>query len=98
MSKDNEDDLLKKIHKYSSNHREMVLTSPFCGCFSCQDSFILPRNIKKWVDKGNTAVCPRCGVDAILPGLGLGVSITEGFLTQMYNYWFKNPVPNTDGK
>ena len=34
-----------------------------------------------------TAICPYCGVDAVI-GESSGVSITKEFLERMHNKWF----------
>ena len=88
-------DIIKKMYKFSSNHRELILNSPFCGCFHCRNSCIMVRDIVEWVDNGKTAICPKCGVDAILPGI-LEVPVTEGFLDQMNRYFFQQRIKDSD--
>jgi hypothetical protein len=39
-----------------------------CGCFHCLATF-RAETIHEWVDTGKTALCPRCGVDAVLPNV-----------------------------
>ena len=51
-------------------HREDVLGSTVCGCFYCCAEFE-PGEIHEWVDAdeqglGQTALCPRCGIDAVI--------------------------------
>jgi hypothetical protein len=46
--------------------------SEACGCIACE-RIHFPSEIVHWVDEG-TAVCPHCGVDAVvgsLPGFRL---------------------------
>jgi len=38
------------------------------GCYFCLCSFA-PREVTRWADDGSTALCPRCGADAVLPGV-----------------------------
>jgi hypothetical protein len=88
-------------HRYSSNHRESVLGSDLCGCFYCLSIFA-PSEIKDWVDakedeidindKGQTALCPRCGIDSVL-GSASGYPIKREFLKKMNKYWFQRTVP-----
>jgi hypothetical protein len=83
------DEELKDAHKHSSDHRIEVLASDSCGCFYCLASFP-PSEIKEWIDGGQTALCPRCGIDSVLGssrfGAGLGISPT--FLAEMHELWF----------
>ena len=39
-----------------------------CSCFYCGKRFN-PKEIKEWTDKGQTAICPHCGIDAVGYGL-----------------------------
>ncbi|OWK39493.1 hypothetical protein FRUB_06056 [Fimbriiglobus ruber] len=37
--------------------------------------------------EGNTALCPKCGIDSVI-GTGSGYPVTAEFLEQMYEKWF----------
>lgn len=63
-----------------------------CGCFYCCGEFE-PCEIREWVDEGEdglgrTALCPRCGVDAVI-GSASGYPITQEFLARMRASWFR---------
>lgn len=73
-------------HKHSTKHREKVQRSQMCGCFHCC-RFFKPIEILKWVDNGETAICPFCGIDSII-GSNSNYRLTTNFLTEMRNYWF----------
>lgn len=75
-----------EVHKYSSNNRKYLLKSNICGCFSCLRIFS-SYNITEWINSENTALCPYCGIDSIIPE-NSGYPITTEFLTKMNNYWF----------
>jgi hypothetical protein len=87
-------------HRDSSNHRESVLSSDVCGCFYCL-SIYPPSEIRDWVDAkkdetninetGQTALCPRCGIDSVL-GSESGYPINRKFLQKMNDYWFQRTV------
>lgn len=74
-------------HKHSSRHREEILSSANCGCFYCLSIFE-PQSIKEWVDHGQTALCPKCGIDSIL-GSNSGFPINMEFLMEMRKHWFE---------
>ena len=80
------DDIIE-AHKYSINHRSKILKDEKCGCFYCLQIFS-PTEIIEWIDdESGTAICPYCGIDAII-GESSGFPITEEFLLKMKNYWF----------
>lgn len=69
------------------------MASVICGCFYCSSTFE-PGDIGEWVDAaedgdglGQTALCPHCGVDAVL-GSQSGYPITPEFLATMHRHWF----------
>lgn len=59
---------IEKFPKYSRRNREAVSNSDVCSCYFCLGSFSTS-DISDWADDGDTAICPHCDVDAILPGL-----------------------------
>ena len=87
---------LKEAHQWCKNHRVEVLAGRSCGCFYCQAIF-LTDEISTWIDDEQTAVCPRCGVDAVLPASILDEfedrfigDPTAQFLWDMSQYWFSD--------
>jgi len=83
---------LEAAHRRSIFHRAEILASGRCGCFDCLSIFA-PAEIPQWTDADKaeakwTALCPRCGIDAVL-GDGLGYPITTDFLGQMHARWFE---------
>ncbi len=73
-------------HVWSSHHKTEVDKSEVCGCFKCLALF-RPSEVAEWCDAGLTALCPRCGIDAVLPSAS-GVSLKPEFLKEMQAYWF----------
>ena len=80
------DHRLEQAHKYCGWHREEILASDECGCFYCMELF-RPDEINEWVDDGQTAMCPRCGIDSVL-GSRSGFPLDRPFLEEMNRYWF----------
>ena len=86
---------LESIHQQSSRHRDLLARSEHAGCFYCQLLFD-PAEIMDWVDgpqldtddttDGVTALCPRCGIDAVLPSAT--VVLTAALLAEMNAFWF----------
>jgi len=76
-----------EAHKFSSGNREQLLRDERCGCFYCLAVFS-PREIERWLKEGpGTAVCPHCGIDAVI-GEGSGFPVTREFLEKMKGQWF----------
>ena len=84
--------LLRVLHKQSSHHRADIERSDLCGCFYCLITFP-PGEITDWCDRrdahdpGQTALCPRCGIDSVL-GSASGHPITPPLLAAMQRAWF----------
>ena len=76
---------LEQAHKSCSYHKEEILISNLCGCFS-----FLPLEIVEWFEEniefGETAVCPKCRIDSVLSS---EFPITDKyFLNEMNKHWF----------
>jgi len=79
------DDIIS-AHKFCTNNKIGLLSDNLCGCFYCLTIFE-PTKINFWLEPENTAICPYCGIDAVI-GVYSGYPITSEFLKKMRNYWF----------
>ena len=70
----------------ASAHRVHLEASTRCACFFCFRTFAV-RDITSWIDKNQTALCPGCGLDAVI-GNGAGRSIDDRFLRGMHAHFF----------
>jgi HEAT repeat protein len=82
---------IRDAHKHSIKHRQEIVSSTRCGCFYCCRRFA-PSEISIWTDndsrgEGQTALCPKCGIDSVI-GDQSGYEITVDFLLLMRGYWF----------
>ena len=77
---------VKVAHGYCTNNRENLKNGTKCGCFYCTQIFSA-EEITDFTDNGKTALCPYCGVDAVI-GESSGFPITKEFLNKMKDYWF----------
>lgn len=82
---DGQYDLLH-AHRFSSGNRKYLEDNTVCGCFCC-GRFFRGRDITEWLDNNETARCPFCGTDSILPE-NCGHPVTKEFLEQMKKLWF----------
>lgn len=78
-------------HSAMKNRRHQQ-TSNEAVCFHCANLF-RASDVKEYTDSGETALCPKCGVDAVLfesSGHPMNLDFAEGAM----KYWFgKQPTP-----
>jgi len=67
------------------NHYEEIMASRFVGCIYCLMIYA-PKSVVEWTDEGTTAICPICGVDAVIP-MSLE-RVNSEFLKDMRKHWF----------
>ena len=89
---------LESVHKFCSRNSELLARSEHAGCFYCQALFD-PGEIKDWVggrqvdigdaEKGVTALCPHCGIDAVLPSAA-PITLSASLLAEMRQHFFDN--------
>ena len=72
-------------HEYCMFNRRLLEHDKRCGCFHCLKVFDTKK--LEWVDFDLTALCPYCGIDAVI-GESAGYPFTEEFLKKMRDYWF----------
>ncbi|MCH5180839.1 MAG: hypothetical protein J1F32_06475 [Erysipelotrichales bacterium] len=77
---------LEKLHAYSSNNKELIDRSNKCYCFHCK-SELDSKDVHDYIDEGKTALCPKCGIDSIIPD-SIDEEINEIIIVEMNNYWF----------
>lgn len=56
---------LSELYKTSFRNKNDVMQSEICGCFYCLSVF-KSTQVVKYVDAGQTALCPSCSVDSVL--------------------------------
>jgi hypothetical protein len=69
-------------HQDSIRNRSAIFKIGSCSCFFCMRRFGASL-ITEWTDGGDTAICPHCGIDSLLPG---NVGTEE--LYRMNERWF----------
>jgi NAD-dependent SIR2 family protein deacetylase len=57
-----------------------------CACYHCLKVFE-SQEISVWTDKGETALCPYCQVDAVIPESPT-YNLSKETLTKLNEYWF----------
>jgi hypothetical protein len=75
----------ERLHSYSSRHRKEILAAKSVDCFYCR-KILSPIEIVEWIDGNETARCPACGVDSVIP-MNFTPDIAEEVLLKMKEYW-----------
>lgn len=77
---------LEKIHDYSSKNKDLIEKSDKCYCFSCK-KVMNSNEVTRYLAIENTALCPYCGIDAIIPDY-IDEEINNELIEHMNKYWF----------
>jgi hypothetical protein len=89
MNSSNQDSMMV-ANMHATCNRAEIEKSTLCYCYCCCNSFG-PDEIKEWINEfkliGETAICPKCGIDSVL-GDSCGMDLTEEFLEELRKYWF----------
>ena len=78
----------KLYHSHTIRNRNEINQSEYCHCISCLKSYPSPIVINFIKDGvGETALCPYCGIDAVI-GDACGLVINQEILTSLNKRWF----------
>ncbi|MEA4870734.1 MAG: cytoplasmic protein [Christensenella sp.] len=76
-----------RAHTRCANNKTELTGARTCGCIYCLRIFS-PGEIVEWWDEHEvTAVCPYCGIDAVIADTA-DFPVTKPFLKEMRQYWF----------
>ena len=78
---------------HTIENKKQVLASQTCRCANCLATFS-GAEVTEFTDKGKTAVCPKCGVEAVLPDCVEGLD--DQLLQEIHDYWFEDDDDTTD--
>lgn len=89
MSAMTKSELVASASKLAMENQAALMAAPRCGCYHCTLVF-QPSDINEWVSDagGRTALCPRCGVDSVIPETEATGPLTEEVLQAARNAWF----------
>lgn len=75
------------LHKFCTDNKSLILSQEQAACFHCKQ-FIKSEDISEYWDQGKTAVCPKCGVDALIPKIIDSIQISKSTLESMCKFYF----------
>ena len=79
---------LRQAYEHSRSNRRFMVSGADCHCFHCLHAFSAEQ-ISDWVDNGETALCPNCGVDAVLSGQA--DCLSEELIGELHAAYFDGP-------
>jgi len=84
--------ILNDTHRFCGGHRDSIQKSNLVGCFYCCQIYPA-KEVNEWIDEingiGQTALCPKCGIDSILGDYDVKI-LDKEFLEKMRTRWFGN--------
>ena len=72
----------KSAPEISKDNRHRFQPDADCGCYFCLTVF-KGSEITDWIDKEQTALCPRCMLDAVIPNCS-----DKDYLIEQHKKWF----------
>lgn len=75
------DDIIANYFSLITNNKTKLLEENSC-CY-CLRNNITKDSIKEWTDWQQTAICPHCSIDSIIPGV-----IDKAVLAKVSEYYF----------
>lgn len=69
-------------------NKSQLASASKAGCYQCGAIFD-PKEITEYTDQGDTAVCPKCSEDAVIPE-SVTLKITTDYLKSVKEFWTGN--------
>ena len=77
---------ISEASEYSIRNREGLVPGTQSACYYCLNVYPA-EEVTEFTDAGDTALCPYCGIDAVLPQHA-GYSFERDNLEAMRAFWF----------
>lgn len=70
---------------FATSNKQDLMKSDKAGCYYCRK--IYPASeVKEFIEGEDTALCPKCGIDSVLPDSVYDLSIEK--LRELHQFWF----------
>jgi hypothetical protein len=81
-----EKEKIKAAIKFATTNKKALEISEKAGCYYCLK--IYPANeVTDFLEVEDTALCPHCGIDSVLPGKS-PYELTSETLKELNKFWF----------
>lgn len=77
---------IPEAHEHSIYNRVALTESKDAACYYCRTIFSATE-VSEFTDDGETALCPHCGVDSVLPEKA-GYPLNYMTIRALHQYWF----------
>lgn len=77
---------IPEAHEHSIYNREALSKSKEAACYYCRTIFPA-HEVSEFTDDDETALCPHCGVDSVLPDTA-GYPLNYMTIRALHQYWF----------
>ena len=77
---------MKQMHSHTLRNRKEIEASHSCVCISCCEIFPASE-VVDYIDEGETALCPICGIDAVI-GDCTGISMDRETINELHKEYF----------
>lgn len=77
---------IKLAIKFATSNKDALGKSKYAACYYCQQVF-LANEVVEFLEVENTALCPKCGIDSVLPDTS-GYEFTKENLLELHKFWF----------
>lgn len=77
---------VQKFNKLSIKNKEELKNHKDCSCYHCLKVFRTTEvtNYCEELDGSETAICPHCGIDSLVPG-----NVSKEILKSAHKFWFE---------
>lgn len=72
--------------EYATSNVEALRESEQAACYYCMKIYSA-LEVVEFIPEENTAICPKCGIDSVLPGT-CGIEFSEENLNIINDYYF----------
>ncbi len=76
--------MIETAIQLSMRNKKALLTNDKAGCYHCLEIFNV-NEIKSYTDQGETALCPKCNIDAVISGSS--IDLNKQKLEEIKKYW-----------
>ncbi len=80
--------VLNSMHRAHFTGAGRVLPVTRYGCYYCREIYLVAdKPINEWVDGEQTALCPVCGIDSVIPEVK-SIKLTKELMQPLYKQMF----------
>lgn len=70
---------------FATSNKKNLMNSNKAGCYYCRKIYPAAE-VKEFLETEDTALCPKCGIDSVLPDSVCDLSIET--LKELHQFWF----------